>query len=640
MDWRSALLATGMSITLLSTAGRAQETRQVVAGPEYEASGNYRRWFGNGYRDIWTTPFEAPLLDLSKEGGGLEPVRQVGGLQTPGLAMKGADGRSYTFRSLHKEPERLLPPEWRESWPAKMIKDATSATHPGAAVMLPVLAEAGGIAHTWPRLVVMPDDPKLGMFKETFANKLGTFEEFPTAGDGAPGFEKATQIISSSDLWELWLKGPENRIDTRAMVRARILDLFVDNYDRRRGQWRWMKVPERPAWVPLPEDPDMAFLRHDGLVTKAMRQHRPQLLEFSDEYPGSLEGPTVLASEVDRWLLANVDLELFTEMARDLQTAWTDDVLEKAVAQLPAEWRAVDKGFIVQSLKARRAELVPYVQRFYRVLARRVDIHLTDQSEHIVITGSDENLTINVSVGGAAPYFSRTFNEDDTKEIRIYIHGGDDRVERKAQDDSITLRIIADDGAKTVESASTKTEIWADKTDVTGQKTSLREPWVNPAPVKGAPWIEPRNWGAQTVVLPAMWYASDIGFVLGASVTRTTYGFRSVPAAKKQTIRGGWAFGPMAGKIEYHGLFKRPASELVLDLRAFASGVEQINYFGLGNETPEQSTSRYRSRQRAFLVSPSVRFGSSPRFQMALGPEFRHNRSDMDDATLLAEDAP
>ena len=113
----------------------------------------------------------------SKEGGGLEPVRQVGGLQTAGLALRGADGKSYTFRSLHKEPERLLPPEWRNSWPAKMLRDATSATHPGAGVMLPVLARAAGIPSTQPRLVVIPDDPRLGQFRSVFANQVGTFEE-------------------------------------------------------------------------------------------------------------------------------------------------------------------------------------------------------------------------------------------------------------------------------------------------------------------------------------------------------------------------------------------------------------------------------------------------------------------------------
>ena len=642
MGCRSALIGATVTALLSASIVGAQETRLVTAGKEYEVSANQRRWFGNGYRDIWATPFEAPVLDLSKEGGGLEPVRQVGGLQTPGLAMRGADGRSYTFRSLHKEPERLLPPELRDSWPAKMIRDATSATHPGAAVILPVLAEAARVPHTEPRLVVMPDDPRLGKFRDTFADKLGTFEEYPTAGpDNRPGFAGATEIISTTDLWERWLKGPENRIDSRALVRARILDLFVDNYDRRRGQWRWMRIPGRSSWVPLPEDPDMAFLHHDGLITKAMRQFRPQLLEFSDDYPGSLEGPEILASEVDRWLLADVDLELYREIARELQSAWTDEVLDKAVEQLPAEWRAVDNGFISGSLKARRAELVDYVERFYRFITKKVDIHLTDQSERVTITkNSDKQLTVTAAAGASAPYFERTFNTDHTDEIRVYVHGGDDQIGRNGSGSSIHVRVLADDGTKTVDSPNTRTEFWRGSGSITGSRFSTHDLWVNPAPVKDAPWIEPRNYGATTVVLPAVWYATDIGFVIGATVTRTTYGFRSLPAAKKQVFRGGWAFGPMAGKLEYHGLFTRPASKLAIDFRAFGSSVEQINYFGLGNETPNQSSSRYRSRQRLFQLSPSLRIGSTPQFQMTVGPELRHARSDQDDPTLLAEEAP
>src|SRR5688572_9670757 len=642
MGLSSALVAVAITVTLSVSVGAAQETRLVTAGKEYEASGNQRRWFGNGYRDIWSTPFEAPVLDLSKEAGGLEPVRQVGGLQTPGLAMRGADGRSYTFRSLHKEPERLLPPELRDSWPAKMIRDATSGTHPGAAVMLPVLAEAAGVPHTEPRLVVMPDDPKLGMFRDTFANNLGTFEVFPTPGpDNSPGFDGATEIISTADLWKRWLQGPENRIDSRALVRARILDLFVDNYDRRRGQWRWMKIPGRSSWVPLPEDPDMAFLLRDGLVNKAMRQFRPQLLEFGDDYPKSLEGPTLLASEVDQWLLSEVDIELYREIARDLQSAWTDEVLEKAVGQLPPEWRAVDNGFIAGSLKARRAELVEYVEEFYHYITRKVDIHLTDQPERVTITkDSDKQLTVTAAVAGGTPYFTRAFNTDDTDEIRVYVHGGDDQIQRNGSGSSVHVRVIADDGTKTVESPNTKTEVWKGSDPITGGKISKHNTWVNPIPVKDAPWIEPRNYGATNIVLPAAWYASDIGFVLGVSFTRTTYGFRSLPSEKKQVIRGGWAFGPMAGKLEYHGLFKRPASILAIDMRAFGSSVEQINYFGLGNETLNQETSRYRSRQRLFQISPALRIGSSSRLQMTVGPELRHSRSDMDDPTLLAEEAP
>ena len=97
-----------LACLLCAAPALAQETKVATAGPEYGASPTLRRWFGDGYRDVWTTPISVPVLDLGKEAGGLEPVRQVGGLQTAGLAFRGADGKSYTFRSLHKEPERLL----------------------------------------------------------------------------------------------------------------------------------------------------------------------------------------------------------------------------------------------------------------------------------------------------------------------------------------------------------------------------------------------------------------------------------------------------------------------------------------------------------------------------------------------------
>src|SRR5947207_7006974 len=95
MRWQIALVF----LVCVASPAFSQENKTAVAGPEYAASGTLRRWFGEGYRDVWTTPFQAPVLDLSREGGGLQPVRQVGGLQTAGLALRGADGKSYTFRS-------------------------------------------------------------------------------------------------------------------------------------------------------------------------------------------------------------------------------------------------------------------------------------------------------------------------------------------------------------------------------------------------------------------------------------------------------------------------------------------------------------------------------------------------------------
>ena len=327
-----------------------------------------------------------------------------------------------------------------------------------------------------------------------------------------------------------------------------------------------------------------------------------------------------------------------------LQSAWTDEVLEKAVAQLPAEWRAVDNGAIVRALKARRAELVQYVERFYKVLADRVDIHLTDENERVTIRSPHFRQTeVMVTVTGAAtPHFTRTFDANDTREIRIHVHGGEDRIEHIGVNGDIHVRIIADEGTgtKTVQSPGFKTEVWADPNNLTGEKVSRRDPWVNPMPLQGAPWIEPRNYGATTIVQPTAWYATDVGFVLGASITRTSYGFRSVPFSKKQTLRGGWAFGTMSGKISYHGIFARPASSLAFDFRTFASGIEQFNYFGLGNETPQLSSSQYRSQQRMVAVAPSLLLGSTDRFQLTIGPEYRHMKTYNDASSQLSIDAP
>ena len=620
----------------------AQEQREVVAGPEYEVSPTARRWSGEGYRSLWTTPFKAPVLDLEREAGGLEPVRQVGGLQTAGLALRGADGRAYTFRSLHKEPERLLPAEWRTSWPARMLRDATSATHPGAAVMLPILADAAGIAHTSPRLVVMPDDPRLGDFRGTFANRLGTFEEFPTARSATyGGFLGATEIITSTDLWERWLASPENRVDTRALLKARMLDLLVDNYDRRRGQWRWMKLPGEALWQPLPEDPDMAFVRHNGLIADIMRRRQPRLLEFGAAFPHSLEGPTSIASEVDRWLLSDAGRDTYDAVVREVTAAWSDEVLARVVAQLPPEWQAAGAFPLVETLRARREALPGYVARFYRFLATEVDVHFTNQGERITIAATaDGSTTVSAAVGGGAPFFRRSFRRDETSEVRLYVHGGEDRIERSGPGGGVRVRVIAGDGSKHVESAQAPVEVWARPDQLDGQRVARRDPWVNPQPVAGGPWIEPRNWGGTTIWAPALWFAPDIGVAAGGSVTRTSYGFRSSPAARVQALRGGWAFGQMAGTLEYEGVFRRPAARLSLHLAALASGIEQVNFFGLGNETANVPRSQYRSLQTVFAVSPSIQVGATSRFRATVGPELRYTRTGEDAGTVLARQSP
>jgi hypothetical protein len=269
-----------------------KKTQTITAGEKYRASIVHRWFLGGDYRSLWITPIQAEVLDLAGFAGGLTPMRRVGGMQTLGLAIQGADGRSFTFRGVDKDPTSFLPASFADTLAERIMQDQTAAAHPAGAVIVPPIAEAVGVLHTEPRLVVMPDDARLGEFQEDFAGALGTFEEYPTARSSThSGFNRATEILSSREMWERMFAGSQERIDSLAYVRARLLDILLGDWDRHRNQWRWARLPEKDKWQPIPEDRDQAFVSYEGLLLMWVRTRFPQLVTFSEKYP-PLEGLT------------------------------------------------------------------------------------------------------------------------------------------------------------------------------------------------------------------------------------------------------------------------------------------------------------------------------------------------------------
>jgi hypothetical protein len=122
--------------------------RTVVAGPEYRAGGFHRWLWGTDYRPLWTAPIPLEVLDLQHFAGGLKPVMRVGGQETKGLAMKGADGRDYTFRGLDKDPVTILPEDLRDTWVRGLVQDQIAANHPASFFVVDELMKAAGILRT------------------------------------------------------------------------------------------------------------------------------------------------------------------------------------------------------------------------------------------------------------------------------------------------------------------------------------------------------------------------------------------------------------------------------------------------------------------------------------------------------------
>ena len=634
--------------------GKADGRKQVsvVAGERYDASGLHEFFFGADYRDLWTAPVRVDVLDLQEFAGGLRPVRRVGGQQTRGLALAGADGRSYTFRGVDKDPSSILPPDLQGTIADQIVQDQIASAHPAAPLAVAPIAEAAGVLHTWPRLVVMPDDPALGEFRADFAGVLGTIEEYPQpASEGGPGFEGASEIIDGEELWTRLRKSSRERVDAGAFLTARLLDLLIGDWDRHLKQWRWVRTPGEPAWRPLPEDRDQAFSRFEGLVLALGRHNQPRFVRFDDEYP-DIVGLTFNGWDVDRRLLVGLEKPVWDEAAAKLKEAVTDEVIEQAVSRLPEAYQRLDGRRLAQALKARRDRLDRAADRFYRLLADKVSVQASDEPERAEVARlEDGDVVLRIHPaderGEAAgePFFERRFRKGETSEVRLYLHGGSDRVVASGPRDGVLVRVIGGDGYDVLDDSAGGGTRFYDSSGtsrvVHGEGTRVDErPYVPPPENPRAPWIPPRDWGRKTV--PILWLGGspDVGAFLGAGVITEGYGFRRHPFGDRQVLRAGYATGAQAFRVDYEGEFRRTNSEVVATLAARVSGIEVLRFYGFGNETSSEGPDDFfKVEQQQFSLEPSLTIPVGP-LRLSFGPSLGFASTDQETRRLITVTRP
>ena len=493
----------------------------------------------------------------------------------------------------------------------------------------------------------MPDDSLLGEFRPLFAGVLGTIEEFPqAAGGGNPGFHGAAEIISGAEMWERMDESPTTRPDSRAFLTARLVDILIGDWDRHRGQWRWARIPEHDHWLPIPEDRDQAFVRFEGLIPAAGRQHLPQFVSFSEEYPG-IEGLTWNGRDGDRRILVDLEKPVWDEAASELKSRITDDVIAAAVARLPGEYRALEGTAIEQALRRRRDALPEIADRFYRFLARDVDIRASDEPEVARIerrANGDVEVTVSPArAGETTPYYRRVFHPDETDEIRIYLGGGNDSLIATGQPGAITMRAIGGDGDDLYESAGTGLRV-ADASGnnlVVGGNAKIDSRPYTPPKREKAEWIPPRDWGRRYIFIPWIGGNSDLGVLFLASVQSEGYGFRKDPWADEQTLRLGYATRAGAFGADYRGKFRRENSQVRTEFYARASGLDFLHFYGYGNETEATDDEDFfKVKHTEYVVEPSLVAPVGRLVTATVRASATYTKTDLDENRFIATVQP
>jgi hypothetical protein len=621
-------------------AGIGPERRTVVVGQRYHKGGLYRFLFGADYRDIWTSSVSLPILDLATFAGGLKPVRVVGHGQSQGLALKGADGRSYTFRPLLKDPTGLLPVELRESKARDFLQDQMASGHPAGHVMVAPLLDAVGILHNVPQLVILPDAAALGEFRQAFGNQAGDIEEYT----GTPGFGGTLETIDGEEMWKRLRESPAVRADSRAYLKARLVDQLIGDWDRHRNQWRWARVQGKDRWQPIPEDRDQAYVRFEGFVIGIIRPTLPLLVKFGKDY-SDLEGLTFDGWDVDRRLLADLEWSVWEEVAAEVKAALSDPVLEATARSMPPEYFAKDGARLLAGLRSRRDELPEQARRFYRFMRESVDVFATDQAERVSArreANGDLELRVALAGADAAPYFQRRFRADETDEVRVYLYGGDDEVVVSGgRHGGVLLRVIGGAGRDTLDDSQGGGTRFSSPDADDAVKEGPGTDWdkrlyQEPPKNKSGEWIPPRDWGRRTLPMFRFTYEPDLGVLASVSLLSTGYGFRNHPYADRQLLRLTYAAQEGSFRGLYDGDFRFENSPWRVGLLALASGLEVQRFFGFGNDTTlEGDPDDYKVEFRQYALAPTLAVELGERADLRMGVIGKYSDSEPGDNPVL-----
>lgn len=357
---------------IATTNFRAYDSVELSPSDLYKADDIKKIIQGDQYRDAWSTMIKVPIVFLDTLKGGMTIVEEGGGKQTHSLEMLGEDGKTYTLRSVNKDTKKLIPEFLRTLNLENIVVDGISAQHPFAAILAAELAENANVLHTNPQMVFVPKQKRLGDYNVAFGNRLYLLEYETKSDVNYTQNKNVKEIIDTDNLQELKLKMKDSlHIDARALVRSRLFDMLIGDWDRHTKQWGWaiQKTSKGYNAIPIAGDRDNAFFKTDGLIpTLIANRHVVKEMRSFEKDIDFMEG---LVYPFDNYFLSQTPENVFIEEAENLQASLTDSVLEASLQVWPKNIRDLDGDDIIKKIKERRADLKAYALQFYTTIQEK-----------------------------------------------------------------------------------------------------------------------------------------------------------------------------------------------------------------------------------------------------------------------------
>jgi hypothetical protein len=615
----------------------ADSTIRANITDNYEKGLFARFWIGDGYRDVWGQEVTLPVFDIRSEHGGLNILKRGGGMQSRSIRMENNNGKQYVLRSANKFAGKLLSKEFQQTVAEDVLQDAISSSHPYGAVTIPVLADAAGLMHTNPKMVWVPDDPALGIYRKDLANNVYLYEERPAGNrEDVASFAHSEKIVNTPKTIEKTQEEHDHIVDQNMVVRARLFDILLGDWDRHDDQWRWATFEENDVTIyrPVPRDRDQVYYVSKGLALRIVSMDflMPKFQGF-DYRIRNVNGFSYNARHFDKTFMTEPDRDVWMQTAAFLQKAVTDSVIHEAMLELPEEIYALSGQEIESKIQSRRKDLLEYADEYYHYLAEAVDVVGTDERDFFKVKRL-ENGNSDVTVFAMSDkkgkikeqIYHREFKQDETKEIRLYGLKGEDRFEVEGSaSKAIKVRLIGGKNKDNFIDTSvvhgySKNVFVYDRKDKKndvhkGLETKLKLSADKSVNEYNRTQFRPNH----TMPLISGGYNIDDEVFIVGGVHIKRFNFRDSTFHK---ITGSYAFETGAFNIEYNGLYSAFSDHFDLELPASFSMPRNVdNFFGLGNETERVTDEEkfYRVRYEHGSLNPMLKHSVSDKINYKLG---------------------
>ncbi|MDB5230825.1 MAG: hypothetical protein JWN76_1630 [Chitinophagaceae bacterium] len=576
--------------------------RLIIAGPEYAKSHFYQTLWGKHYRKEWITPVNIPVMMLDTAAGGLKVSQAGGGKSSLSLRLKDKKDREYALRSVNKNFSKTIPDLLRGTFIENLVNDQASVGHPYAATTVPVMAAAAGVNHTEPKFVYVPKQPLLDSFNKKFGDQFFLFEQRPD-GDwrDAPNLGAAKNYVATDKIVAELLKDNDNKVDQVFYVRSRLFDMMIGDWDRHEDQWRWAeyKSDGKTIYRPVPRDRDMTYSKFDGVLLKlGMSLGGIRNVQSFDYKIKDVKTFNFEERNMDRMFANEVTKAQWEEQARYIQQTVTDAVIERALTQTPPEITPFSSADIISKLKSRRDHLVDFADTYYNFISEEVEVEGSRGRDFFDVNRmSDDATAVNVykiSKSGkisSEPFYSRIFNTDETKELRLYGLEGEDAFHINGNvNKGIRIRIIGSADRDSIISNSTVHDggkqlfIYDNPEDVINVNNTAVVHITSDTTINRFKYLG-FTYDHKGFV-PEILYNYPDRFYVGVGYDVTNNKWRKDPFANKQSVHLRYSISQKAFSVLYNGLFHEAVGKWDLLLMANYDQVVWTNFFGIGNDVP------------------------------------------------------